>query len=99
MLGRLLSTAQWYFKPQQPSLIRLFASSSVAEAGYKMKSHSGAKKRWKSIANSFKRAHAGHSHKNVTKSPAQKNRLSATAYATPAQRVLLKKKLLPYGSN
>ena len=36
---------------------RLFSTTSVVEAGYKMKSHSGAKKRWRSLAsgNSFKR--------------------------------------------
>lgn len=35
---------------------RLFSTSAVAEAGYKLKSHSGAKKRWRSIASGiFKR--------------------------------------------
>ena len=38
------------------STARLFSTSAVAEAGYKLKSHSGAKKRWRSIASGvFKR--------------------------------------------
>ncbi|THV00827.1 hypothetical protein K435DRAFT_656573 [Dendrothele bispora CBS 962.96] len=80
---------------------RLFSTTSVSQAGYKMKSHSGAKKRWRSLAsgNSFKRARAGHSHLNVHKSPARKNRLAQTAYSTDAQTHKLKKLLLPYGSN
>ncbi|KAF7768235.1 hypothetical protein Agabi119p4_7478 [Agaricus bisporus var. burnettii] len=59
---------------------RLFSTTSAVEAGYKLKSHSGAKKRWKSLAsgNSFKRDKAYHSHLAVSKSPARKNRLSKT---------------------
>jgi hypothetical protein len=36
---------------------RQFATQSIVQAGYKMKSHSGAKKRWRSLAsgNKFKR--------------------------------------------
>ncbi|KAF9533151.1 hypothetical protein CPB83DRAFT_758381 [Crepidotus variabilis] len=79
---------------------RLFSTSKVVEAGYKMKSHSGAKKRWRSLGsgNLFKRGKAGHWHLNTSKSPAQKNRLSTTAYSTPTQTHKLKKLLLPYGS-
>ena len=41
----------------QSSVLRLFSSTPITEAGYKMKSHSGAKKRWRSLASgsSFKR--------------------------------------------
>ncbi|KAJ3749757.1 hypothetical protein EV360DRAFT_89696 [Lentinula raphanica] len=80
---------------------RLFSTTTVAEAGYKMKSHSGAKKRWRSLGSgtSFKRGKASHQHLNVSKPPARKNRLSTTAYSTPAQTHKLKKLLLPYGSN
>ncbi|EPT05310.1 hypothetical protein FOMPIDRAFT_1112102 [Fomitopsis schrenkii] len=86
VFSRVLSTA------------RLFSTSAVAEAGYKLKSHSGAKKRWRSIASGvFKRGHAGHKHLNVNKSMVQKNRLAQTAYSNHSQTVRLKK-LLPYGS-
>lgn len=73
----------------------------MVQAGYKMKSHSGAKKRWRSLASGsdFKRGKACRSHLNVTKSPARINRLGTTAYATHTQAVQLKKRLLPYGSN
>ncbi|KAF9483479.1 hypothetical protein BDN70DRAFT_799676 [Pholiota conissans] len=78
----------------------MFSSTSVAEAGYKMKTHSGAKKRWRSLPSgtAFKRGKAGHSHMNVSKSPVRKNRLSATAYSNATQTHKLKKLLLPYGS-
>ena len=41
----------------QSSGFRLFSSTPINEAGYKMKSHSGAKKRWRSLASgsTFKR--------------------------------------------
>ncbi|KAJ7675773.1 hypothetical protein DFH06DRAFT_1170490 [Mycena polygramma] len=79
---------------------RLFSTSSVVEAGYKMKSHSGAKKRWRSAPGlkSFKRGKAYRSHLNANKTPAQLNRLGNTAYSTPAQTHKLRKLLLPYGS-
>ncbi|RXW24461.1 hypothetical protein EST38_g1394 [Candolleomyces aberdarensis] len=66
-----------------------------------MKSHSGAKKRWRSLGSgtAFKRGKAGHSHLNVHKSAERKNKLSATAYSNHTQTVNLKKRLLPYGSN
>ncbi|OSX59929.1 hypothetical protein POSPLADRAFT_1095945, partial [Postia placenta MAD-698-R-SB12] len=64
----------------------------------KLKSHQGAKKRWRSIASGiFKRGHAGHKHLNVNKSPARKNKLSQTALSHGSQTTRLKK-LLPYGS-
>ncbi|KAF8349457.1 hypothetical protein F5887DRAFT_946228 [Amanita rubescens] len=80
---------------------RFFSTTQIVQAGYKMKSHSGAKKRWRSLASgsSFKRPKAGHSHLNVTKSPARKNRLSNAAYSTSAQTHKLKKLLLPYGTH
>ncbi|TFK28062.1 hypothetical protein FA15DRAFT_665845 [Coprinopsis marcescibilis] len=76
----------------------LFSTSPVAEAGYKMKSHSGAKKRWRSVGSTFKRAKAGHSHLNEHKSASRKNQLGGTAYATSTQATKLRKRLLPYGS-
>ncbi|EJF63481.1 hypothetical protein BD309DRAFT_862232 [Dichomitus squalens] len=85
MLARVLGTA------------RLFSTSAVAQFP-KLKSHSGAKKRWRSIASGiFKRGKAGHKHLNVNKSPARKNALGQTAYSNPSQTSRLKK-LLPYGS-
>ncbi|KAF8895485.1 hypothetical protein BD779DRAFT_1382198, partial [Infundibulicybe gibba] len=72
---------------------RGFSTTPAVNAGYKMKSHSGAKKRWRSLAsgNAYKRGKAGHSHLNASKSPARINRLGATAYATEAQTHKLKK--------
>ncbi|OCH84191.1 ribosomal protein L35 [Obba rivulosa] len=76
---------------------RLFSTSAVAQYP-KLKSHSGAKKRFKSLANGFfKRARAGHRHLNVHKSPARKNHLAQTTNSQGTQTAMLKK-LLPYGS-
>lgn len=76
---------------------RLF-STSAATNFPKLKSHSGAKKRWRSLPSGlFKRAHPYHHHLNVNKSPGQKNRLGQTAYSHGKQTPTLKK-LLPYGS-
>ncbi|KAF7288511.1 Ribosomal protein L35 [Mycena chlorophos] len=79
---------------------RAFSTTSVLEAGYKLKSHSGAKKRWRSSPGlqSFKRGRAGRAHLNTSKAPARLNRLGNTAYSTPAQTHKLRKVLLPYGS-
>lgn len=62
-LGRqLLGTAQSCLRQRQQlfqlsALPRLFSTTRAVEAGYKMKSHSGAKKRWRSLGsgNLFKR--------------------------------------------
>ncbi|GJE98401.1 50S ribosomal protein L35 [Phanerochaete sordida] len=79
------------------STVRSFSTSAVPQYP-KLKSHSGAKKRWRSLSNGkFKRAHPFHSHLNVNKTPAQKNRLAQTAYSNATQTATLKK-LLPYGS-
>ncbi|PAV17238.1 50S ribosomal L35 [Pyrrhoderma noxium] len=60
-------------------LSRSFSSSTVNWFP-KLKTHQGAKKRWKALSNSgFKRAHACHSHLNVCKSPNRKNHLAQTA--------------------
>ncbi|KAI0789739.1 hypothetical protein C8Q75DRAFT_891820 [Abortiporus biennis] len=76
---------------------RLFSTSAVPQFP-KLKSHSGAKKRWRSVANgTFKRAQAYHSHLNLSKSPARKNRLQQGVYSHGTQTTKLKK-LLPYGS-
>ncbi|KAJ7366917.1 hypothetical protein DFH08DRAFT_678987 [Mycena albidolilacea] len=95
----LLSTAR-FCASQSLWTPRLFSTSAVVEAGYKMKSHSGAKKRWRSAPGlkSFKRGQAFRSHLNANKSPARINRLGNTAYSTPAQTHKLRKLLLPYGS-
>ncbi|KAJ7107275.1 hypothetical protein C8R43DRAFT_839786, partial [Mycena crocata] len=79
---------------------RSFSTTPVAEALYKMKSHHGAKKRWRSApgGKAFKRGKAFRSHLNASKSPARLNRLGNTAYSTAAQTHKLKKVLLPYGS-
>ncbi|KZT65801.1 hypothetical protein DAEQUDRAFT_676189 [Daedalea quercina L-15889] len=87
-----------FFFSRALSTARLFSTSAVAHA-YKLKSHSGAKKRWRSIASGvFKRGQAGHQHLNVSKSMSRKNRLSQTAYSNHSQTVRLHK-LLPYGSS
>ncbi|KAF8073719.1 hypothetical protein FPV67DRAFT_761871 [Lyophyllum atratum] len=100
-LGRLLSTARSWSSPTSVIASRLFSTTSLAQAGYKMKSHSGAKKRWRSLASgiAFKRGKACHSHLNTSKNAGRINRLGQTAYATDTQAVKLKKRLLPYGSN
>ncbi|KAI0648132.1 hypothetical protein C8Q79DRAFT_906276 [Trametes meyenii] len=86
-----------FFFSRALATTRLFSTSAVAQFP-KLKSHSGAKKRWRSIASGiFKRGKAGHKHLNVNKSPARKNELSQTAYSHGSQTSRLKK-LLPYGS-
>ncbi|EJC98050.1 ribosomal protein L35 [Fomitiporia mediterranea MF3/22] len=73
-------------------------SATAASHFPKLKSHSGAKKRWKALANGqFKRAQAGHQHLNEHKRPSRKNRLAQTTYSSTTQRAKLHK-LLPYGS-
>ncbi|KAN0087640.1 hypothetical protein V8E55_006261 [Tylopilus felleus] len=74
---------------------RSFSTSAVSHFP-KLKTHSGANKRWRAIASGkFKRAHANHSHKNVSKRPARKNNLAQTTYSSQSQTATLKK-LLPY---
>ncbi|KAH9480418.1 Putative mitochondrial ribosomal protein new15, mitochondrial [Psilocybe cubensis] len=88
-------------QPWQSAASRLFSTTQPVEGAlYKMKTHSGAKKRWRSLGSgsSFKRGKAGHQHLNVSKPPGRKNRLSTTAYSNSAQTHKLKKLLLPYGS-
>ncbi|GBE85029.1 Putative mitochondrial ribosomal protein new15 [Sparassis crispa] len=64
----------------------------------KLKTHQGAKKRWRSLPSGlFKRPKAGHQHLNTRKSSARKNALSQTAYSHGSQTATLNK-LLPYGS-
>lgn len=48
--------------PGQSLGFRFFSSTPINEAGYKMKSHSGAKKRWRSLASgsSFKRVRSSY---------------------------------------
>lgn len=64
----------------------------------KLKTHKGAAKRFKALANGmFKRAKAGRVHLNSNRSMSSTrlNRLGKTAYARPAERRTLRK-LLPY---
>ncbi|KZV73737.1 hypothetical protein PENSPDRAFT_562485, partial [Peniophora sp. CONT] len=71
-------------------------STSTTSALYKLKTHSGAKKRWTAMPNGkFKRAQAGHHHLNVTKNAGRKNRLGLTAYSNKSQTSRLHK-LMPY---
>ncbi|KAH8825389.1 hypothetical protein DL96DRAFT_1500951 [Flagelloscypha sp. PMI_526] len=88
--------ASFLISPGHP---RLFTASTVAHK-YKLKSHSGAKKRWRSLAGGlFKRWKTGHQHKNEHKTSANKNALGATAYSVGLQTSKLKRKLLPYGTS
>ncbi|KIY45638.1 hypothetical protein FISHEDRAFT_31109, partial [Fistulina hepatica ATCC 64428] len=66
----------------------------------KLKSHQGAKKRWRALGSgtTFKRGHAFHGHKMANKTPAQNNRLAGTTLATPTQALKLRRQLLPYGT-
>lgn len=58
-MSRHVAVSMFYstLLPKSNPLFRLFSSTPVCEAGYKMKSHSGARKRWRSLASgsSFKR--------------------------------------------
>lgn len=58
LFGQVLSTVRTCLS-HRPLFFssRLFSTTSAVEAGYKMKSHSGAKKRWRSLASgvAFKR--------------------------------------------
>ncbi|KAF4590186.1 50S ribosomal protein L35 [Pleurotus pulmonarius] len=87
--------------PLLSSMTRLFSTSSTPQAGYKMKSHSGTKKRWRSLGSgdAFKRGHAARAHLNVSKGSDRVNRLGNTAYSSGAQTPKLKKRLLPYGTS
>ncbi|ETW81708.1 hypothetical protein HETIRDRAFT_173387 [Heterobasidion irregulare TC 32-1] len=74
---------------------RGFSTSSIFQFP-KLKTHSGTKKRWRSMPSGiFKRAHAGHSHLNVSKRPGRKNQLAQAAYSSTSQTSKLKK-LMPY---
>ncbi|KDQ16068.1 hypothetical protein BOTBODRAFT_107461 [Botryobasidium botryosum FD-172 SS1] len=63
----------------------------------KLKTHSGAKKRWSSLPSGlFKRGKAGRRHLNSGMPSSRLNRLGNTAYANPQQAAVLRK-LMPYG--
>ncbi|PRQ70793.1 50S ribosomal protein L35, partial [Rhodotorula toruloides] len=97
------------FSPSLPSNaasplgVRTFAASTVASlmrkpTRIKLKTHSGAAKRFKAIANGmYKRAHSGKAHlnSNASMSSTRLNRLGKTAYANTAERRKLRK-LMPY---
>ncbi|KAH9922854.1 uncharacterized protein BXZ73DRAFT_20433, partial [Epithele typhae] len=84
-LARLMGTA------------RLF-STTAAPQFPKLKTHQGAKKRWRSMPSGvFKRGRSGRGHLNVSKTPSRINALGQPAYSSPSQTARLKK-ILPYGS-
>ncbi|KII86780.1 hypothetical protein PLICRDRAFT_268747 [Plicaturopsis crispa FD-325 SS-3] len=91
-LGKLLASP----RPPVGSIYRAFSTTPVSSFP-KLKTHSGARKRWKAIASGvFKRAKAGHSHLNVVKRPGRKNRLAQTAYAEPGPQTKRLQRLMPY---
>ncbi|KWU45539.1 hypothetical protein RHOSPDRAFT_32843 [Rhodotorula sp. JG-1b] len=82
-------------RPLQQQTVLPFSSSAAA---WILKTHKGAAKRFKALANGmFKRAKAGRVHLNSNRSMSSTrlNRLGKTAYARPAERRTLRK-LLPY---
>ncbi|EIM85742.1 uncharacterized protein STEHIDRAFT_58619 [Stereum hirsutum FP-91666 SS1] len=102
MLSSLFSTAR-LFASRSSTVASLlipsrFFSSTPTPFFPKLKTHSGTKKRWRSIGNGggpFKRAHAYHQHLNVGKRPGRKNRLAQGTYSHGPQTSKLKK-LMPY---
>ncbi|KAG9045164.1 hypothetical protein FS837_006932 [Tulasnella sp. UAMH 9824] len=71
-------------------------SASASCSKYKLKTHSGTKKRWKSLPNgTFKRGKEGKVHLNTGKGRSRVNSLAQTAYSTPTQTATLKR-LMPY---
>ncbi|TNY19297.1 50S ribosomal protein L35 [Rhodotorula diobovata] len=82
---------------------RLFSSSAPQllvrkPTKYKLKTHQGAAKRWKALANGeFKRAKAGRVHLNSNGGMSRErlNRLGEPAFARPAWKRTLRR-LLPY---
>ncbi|GAA6057982.1 hypothetical protein JCM3770_004598 [Rhodotorula araucariae] len=82
---------------------RLFSATSAAllvrkPTKIKLKTHQGAAKRWKALANGeFKRAKAGRVHLNSNGSMSRErlNRLGEPAFARPAWKRTLRR-LLPY---
>ncbi|GAA95869.1 uncharacterized protein L969DRAFT_95365 [Mixia osmundae IAM 14324] len=75
---------------------RGFASTSLALAGYKIKTHKGTAKRWTALASGlFKRGKVGKRHLNVTLTPERRQRLGGIAYANAWETRHLRK-LLPY---
>ncbi|KAG8862420.1 hypothetical protein FRB96_001490 [Tulasnella sp. 330] len=74
---------------------RSFAASA-ANLKYKLKTHSGTKKRWTALPNGlFKRGKVGKVHLNTHKGSARVNSLAQTAYSIPSQTARLKR-LMPY---
>ncbi|GAA5900917.1 hypothetical protein JCM8208_007564 [Rhodotorula glutinis] len=86
-----------------PATSRLFSSSPAQllvrkPTKIKLKTHQGAAKRWKALANGeFKRAKAGRVHLNSNGSMSRErlNRLGEPAFARPAWKKTLRR-LLPY---
>ncbi|BGP27694.1 50S ribosomal protein L35 [Rhodotorula toruloides] len=86
-----------------PLGVRTFTASAVAllmrkPTRIKLKTHQGAKKRFKALANGmYKRAKAGKAHlnSNGSMSSTRLNTLGKTAYANKAERRKLRK-LMPY---
>jgi len=78
------------------SPVRTFSTSSLLSAGYKLKTHQGAKKRWNALSNGkFKRVRAGKTHINSHMSRIRLHNLGLPGFANAGQRRHLRK-LLPY---
>ncbi|KAG8682565.1 hypothetical protein FRC08_014886 [Ceratobasidium sp. 394] len=74
---------------------RSFSNSHVNLAGYKLKTHTGTKKRWTAIADGmFKRGKCGRRHLNTHMPASRINKLSQTAISNKWQTKHLRK-LLP----
>jgi len=80
----------------KPPIGTTFNSNSIRFKSYKMKTHSGAKKRFRILGNGkFKRFKAGKRHLNTGVSRSKIRRLSNPVYSHPSQMNHLKK-LMPY---
>ncbi|GAA5936396.1 hypothetical protein JCM3775_000809 [Rhodotorula graminis] len=97
------SPLSWALSSSPSSSLRLFSSSPAQllvrkPTKIKLKTHQGAAKRWKALANGeFKRAKAGRVHLNSNGSMSRErlNRLGEPAFARPAWKKTLRR-LLPY---
>lgn len=89
-LSRLAITSAWVAAPDTSR------SLSTSAALLKLKSHSGAKKRFTSNSTGlFKRSKAGKQHLNTGFSAGRINRLGLSVYVNPTQAKRLRR-LLPY---
>ncbi|RSH79892.1 uncharacterized protein EHS24_009558 [Apiotrichum porosum] len=91
----MLTATLGLFRPLVASVAgssRAFSTSPVVEV---LKTHSGAKKRWRVTGSGlFKRGQCGKQHLNTSFSASRINRLGKAAYANKAQSKVLRR-LLP----